>query len=919
MSVDQPLEPTFDQHRKIKVETTTLKPPPSLETSTAYKTSAEDAQHDRENIFETSFTEEFSNDLAGHSSGNSNDLHSLAAGFAKNHQWEKALQYYRILLTAMPEAIDLKIELANVYGQQGNFTEAFALLDSALSANPQSIELIQAYGQMLCADQQFEKAEKLLIDALSQGLSSVKIYYWLGEALRFQGKLRAAQTTYLMALRLSPQDLMLRLAIVTLLSESDPSKQSTANLYQAAMDQCLQGNVNQAIEHIKEALLLSSVNMQNAEEGTAINADESLEKLIEALKFSGDAGPELSEFFNSAHQNPEKVIIRAKIKLEEGNLALAYKILEEGLTDYPDNDRLVIFKAEILERTSAQSAIDYLESALPKFAQSFAINAYLGRLLMTMEKYPQALEYLHKAYQIDPKDLDNSNHLVMVCRRTNNLSFALQVVLQSIAWQGKTPDNLMLLGTIHAEMGNLAEAGTYFGMVVDKDPNDLRGIMARAVMYYKKGMIRDAILVMRVYTESRPALQTPDFIHLYTTLLFEDGQYTDAGSYLQALIPQFPDHLPSRRLFAEILVKQGKYAAASQQYRGIANALRSDIKFLMDWAEVLEICGDLSEAQKLYAEILEKKPNYPKAKQRFGFGNLRQGDFTRGLEAYEVMSTTRPPHQPEISNIPFWRGEPIRQKTLLLYQNFSVSEMVLFARYFPYLQKMGARVHLVVHSHLVELFMGSVDLCSEFAMEADYTLPMSSLPKLFNINIQRIPLTDQYLAAQYSLNEKWEKFLGNRKKPRIGIAWQSVLPLAHQNPYEKISQYDLSMFSELIQSRQYDFTSLQMGDEENRLEGAQLFAIRNSSYLAKNWADIAAGIALMDLVITNDQPVAHIAGALGKPTIVLLPVASPWYWFAQREDSPWYTSVRLIRQTVLGDWYGAIQQCQRLIPQLLDK
>lgn len=863
--------------------------------------------------------DEVDNDHSSLTEPQDQDFLVIAQSLVKQGQWEKAERYYQIILLSFPDSPAIRVEAAQVYQHQGKTAEALSVLAPWHQQAPDSVEALQAMGQALCADKQFDKCERLLLDALTRGISSVKLYYWLGESLRQQGKLRAAQTTYLLALRLSPQDMMLRLALITLVSESDTSQERTAKIYYQAMDACLKGDVDESVKFIQEALMLSSVSGQPSTDGKNTPVlDESLEQIISAVKLSGDAGPELSEFLNQSNaMSPEKIIIRAKIKIEEGAQEVAYSMLNQGMVDFPDSALLVSTYAHLLEQKSLQDVIDFLEPKLKIFNMDFTVWAIYGRALLLLENYHKALDALRKAYQINANDFDNNNNLVMVCRRTDNLSFALEIVQKNIALRGETPDNLLLLGTLHADMGSLGEAGTYFSMVIKKDPQDLRGLMAQALLYKKNRMSRDAILVLRAHIANPIALANVDFLYLYTALLREDEQYTDARQYLQKLLDLSPKHQAGRRLMAEILVIQGHYPEAAQHFRELLKTQRHDVKCLADLAEVYELCGELSDAQDLYKEALEKKPNYPKAKQNLGFCRLRQEDFAQGLEAYEVMSATSSSGFAEVGEIPFWRGESIKGKSLLLYQNCSTSETILFARYFPYLQKMGARLHLLVQSDLVQLLIPNSDICSDQPQVADFTLPISSLPKIFSINLSRIPSPQQYLASDFSLMDRWDRLLGTKKtKPLVGIAWQSELPLEKRKPYDKVSSMDLTLFGELVGKKKYDFISFQRGFDGQRQENACSYPIRSSSGLVTNWADIAAGILKMDMVITNDQPVAHIAGALGIKTLVLLPYVAPWYWFSNREDSPWYSSVKIIRQSVVRDWFSTIRKVEEALTHL---
>lgn len=844
------------------------------------------------------------------------DLHALAKEFAKNEQWDKAENYYQTLLAIFPDNAELLTEAALVFHKQDRHADAIALLEPWLLSNPNSVLAIQAFGQALCMDNQFARCEKLLLGSLMRKTTSVKLYYWLGEAYRHQGKFRAAQTAYLLALRLSPQDMMLRMALVTLISESDPFFKDSLESYQKATNACILGNVEEATQLIQDALLRAV--QKGVSPALAKNFEEGHDAFIHAVKNSGDATPDLLALMsNTTTPTPERLIIRAREAAEAGNRVHALKLLHDGMDQFTDSALLVCTYAEYLSHDSRLEALSFLERKLPYFPHDFRVLSLYGGWLLEQGNDEKALDALHKAHHIKTDAIDNNNTLIAACRKTNNLQLALSIIEKNITIQGQTTDNLLLLGTVHADIGNVGEASTYFTMVNQRDAADFRGLMAQALLYRKRGLNRDAILVLRAHLKNPAVENSPDFLFLLGYLLHDDGQLTDASQVIGKLVFSQPSHHRGRMLLAEILMKMGEHQQAAKHLRLLMQSGNADIKVMMDLAEICEWDGELPEAERLYQTVLDKKPNYPKARMNLGFCQLRQANFDQGLAAYEMMSATSPSTYPQVNEIPYWKGEPIKGKRLLVYQNCSASEVVLFARYFSYLRKMGATLHLLVDNSLVPLLISLSDICMDEPQEADYTIPLSSLPRVFNINLSRIPHSQAYLAPDMILAEPWDKLLGaQHSKLNVGLAWQSPVDTDKRNTYDKISSLNLQEFQALIESRAYNFVSLQLGEPGRTQENACSYAMRSSQHFANDWASIAAGIAKMDVVITNEQPVAHIAGALGIKTLVLLPGVAPWYWFADRNDSPWYQSVTLIRKQTMGDWFPLVGKVSDALAKL---
>jgi ADP-heptose:LPS heptosyltransferase len=191
----------------------------------------------------------------------------------------------------------------------------------------------------------------------------------------------------------------------------------------------------------------------------------------------------------------------------------------------------------------------------------------------------------------------------------------------------------------------------------------------------------------------------------------------------------------------------------------------------------------------------------------------------------------------------------------------------------------------------------------------DYHCPMMSLPLVLQTTLQTIPAAPHYLSSEPSLQQSFEARLPARTKPRIGIAWSGSA--AHKN--DRNRSIDLNLLAPLF-SAEAQWISLQYGTESAPHPKLHAFAGQ-----WQDFADTAAAIECVDLVVTVDTSVAHLAGAMGKPTFVLLPFNSDWRWLLQRDDSPWYPSLRLFRQNHAESWTSVIPRVGDAIRNFIDR
>jgi tetratricopeptide (TPR) repeat protein len=312
--------------------------------------------------------------------------------------------------------------------------------------------------------------------------------------------------------------------------------------------------------------------------------------------------------------------------------------------------------------------------------------------------------------------------------------------------------------------------------------------------------------------------------------------------------------------------------------------------------------GRLDAAIASYRAALAQAPANAEAHHNLGMALLEAGDLEEGWREHEwrlAVGVTPPRHTAR----PRWQGGDVAGKTVLVWAEQGFGDTINFARYLPLLAARGARVLFEAHRPLLRLFAGmaGVDLLpfGEPPPPFDMQVPLLSLPLLCGTRtLADIPAAVPYLDADPALVAVWRRRFEGLPRPLVGFAWAG-------NPEQKNDRNRSIPFEVAARLERAGGTcvSLQVGRDAGRLAGA----FDAAPFLA-DFAETAAAMRALDLVVTVDTSVAHLAGALGVPVWTMLCFAPDWRYLRDREDCPWYPGMRLFRQGAPGDWDGVLER-----------
>ncbi len=400
---------------------------------------------------------------------------------------------------------------------------------------------------------------------------------------------------------------------------------------------------------------------------------------------------------------------------------------------------------------------------------------------------------------------------------------------------------------------------------------------------------------------------------------FELKRLADALQDLNRAIELQPTLAMSYNNRGAILRSMGRQEAAAQDYvRAIELAGDAAVDAYGNLATYYFEAKQYQQAVLYYEKAITLQPDYGLTHWNFGMCLLLLGDLTRGWREYHWRWRV-PTYQARFRNfdVPLWLGnEPLADKTILLQAEQGFGDMIQFCRYATLVAAQGARVLLEVQTGLVELCKSVAGVHQVFAMNDalpgfDFYCPMMSLPLAFNTTLQNIPAPVQYLVSDLAKVQRWQIKLGAKTKPRIGIVWSSDPTLA----VGASKTIPLEMFADVL-SDEFEFISLQQNLWYQEQPMLTSLGVHHFGDELGDFSDTAALCGCMDLIISVDTSVAHLAGAMGKPVCILLHNNPDWRWLLDRSDSVWYPTAKIYRQGEGQNWRAILSALRMDLNQM---
>jgi tetratricopeptide (TPR) repeat protein len=563
--------------------------------------------------------------------------------------------------------------------------------------------------------------------------------------------------------------------------------------------------------------------------------------------------------------------------------------------------------AALGEHTAAAAAYSKALELRPGLAD---LHCGLGHALAGMGKREQAAEQYRQALRLDPTHAEAAMHCGIGLAQDGRLAEALPLLHQAVAGCPASAVAHHNLGVALAQSGQKEEALHQLSEAVRLDPNyaDARCNLGN--------VLRDLRRHEEAVEHYRKAVQLrPDYAAACCNLGLA---YSDTRRHAQAIVMLShatrldPTAKESWNNLGLALADVGRFAEAQAAYE---QALKIDPRYaeaVANLGSCFKEQGRLEEALAAYELALWLQPDSVSARYNQALALLQAGDYAQGWPAYEwrwqrPASPMRPfPH-------PRWDGSPLEGKTILLWCEQGVGDGIQFVRYAPLVKARGGTILLECPPGLTRL-MGTcpgVDRAlpgGEGLPPFDVQIPLMSLPAVFGTTLETVPAEIPYLCAEPQRVQRWKERLAAVEGYRIGVVWQG-------NPHfgwDHFRSFSLAALAPLAAVEGVRLVGLQKGPGTEQLRGlkGRFDVVDLGEELDADGAflDTAAVMRNVDLVVSADTAAAHLAGALGVPVWVAVSAVADWRWGIDQDQTPWYPTLRLFRQTRLHDWAGVFDR-----------
>jgi len=534
-----------------------------------------------------------------------------------------------------------------------------------------------------------------------------------------------------------------------------------------------------------------------------------------------------------------------------------------------------------------------------------------GFALHQQEKYDEAIAIYEQILVFEPSHFEALQLIGALYKQTKQSMQAIHYLSKALSINSNHWGAQYNLANTYKDLNRLDDALACFDKIITIKPDSAEAFTDRALVL--KGLMRyqEALENYDKAIALKPDLAVAFYnraeIHIQY-FRFEEA-IADYDKSI-SINPNFADALQNKGI---VLQKLLRLEEAAESLKKAININPSVGLTHTNLGIVLQELHRTDEALSCHKKALEIAPNLLQGHWNLSICNLLAGNFEEGWKGYEwrwQIDSMKPYKRNFIK--PLWLGvESLKDKTILLHAEQGLGDTIQFCRYAALFEKLGATVILEVQGPLKELLkdlegVSKVIAKGERIPSYDYHTPLLSLPLAFSTDLQSIPEVPHNISIDAGTLEKWNIRLGQKTKPRVGIVWFGSTIHAK-------AVYRSVPLSQLLQylPAGIDYFSLQkdiMTLDEFLL--AERPEIQHFGKELNDFTDTAALCELMDVVISVDTSVAHLAGTLNKPTCLLLPFSPDWRWLLGRDDSPWYSSFKLYRQEKIDDWDGLLENLQ---------
>jgi tetratricopeptide (TPR) repeat protein len=593
------------------------------------------------------------------------------------------------------------------------------------------------------------------------------------------------------------------------------------------------------------------------------------------------------------------------------HLRKAKKKCRAILSKGPNNAAILQLMGTIeLQLGNAGAALEWTQKAMAILPGSAELHCLHARTLAAQKKHAEAVVAFKRAIVLKPDYARAFYGLGAALKECGDEAGAINAYLDALAIEPDYPEALNDLGVLFNTRGALDNAAKYFTHAIAARPDYPLPLNNLGLVRFLQGDIGGAEALYRRALALKP--DYPDALNNLGMIYQDRGAFEESASLHRAALAARPDHPDALNNLGTCLLYQGAFSDSAALFKKALAFQPAHSEALNNLGNALKNSGELSEAIATYERAIALKPDHPDYRNNRAMALLAAGRFDEGWPAFEWRwKTGQFADAGQDMSRPQWRGEAAPGRVLLVRAEQGFGDTLQFCRYAPLAAALGMRVVLEVQPALVRL-MGPVAGVERVIAQGeplpdfDFYCAMMSLPAAFNTRLETIPADIPYLSVDPESVKTRQKRLRDvaGKDIKVGLAWAGSSRLNSPDliAADRRRSIDARALAGLIEIAGVRFFSLQKGGPPAPRE----FGLVDLMDECGDFFDTAALVANLDLIISVDTAIVHLAGALGRPVWLLNRFDTCWRWLRGRDDSPWYPTLRLFRQPSPGDWESVV-------------
>lgn len=604
-------------------------------------------------------------------------------------------------------------------------------------------------------------------------------------------------------------------------------------------------------------------------------------------------------------------LAQAQQHYHAGNLAEAEATYRHIVQQDPRQVEALFWLALLADQAGrTQDSVNYYEQVLAIQPNSAEAHGNLGSVLLKVGKVKEAIAHHRRALALMPDNAKAYYNLAIALYEQKQDQEAIDLYQQAIALQSDYANAHHNLGMALYRQAQPEEAIACYRQAVQLEPNHASAHNSLAVALYQQNKLDEAI----EHYQQAIALH-PGYVNAHDNLgiaLKQQGKLEEAATHFQQAIAFNPSYANAYINLGNAMRELGRFNEAISYCQESIRLQPSNADAHNTYGCVLVDLARFEDAIACFEDAVRLRPDFADAHLNMGIILLQIGQFRRGFEEYHWRWKTK--QCPDLRYTQaLWTGENLNGKVILLTAEQGFGDTIQFARYAPMVAARGGEVIIACQKPLLRLLstISGVSRCvdrDKDNIDIHTHAPLLELPYILGTTTDTIPANVPYLSPPSQSSIRLE--VPPNTQLKIGIVWAT-------NPSNSTSgkrSCSLSHFLSLLEVPGIALYSLQKeqpATDRDLLDSTP--RLQDLQEQLTDFADTACAIAQLDLIITVDTAVAHLAGALGKPTWTLLPHIADWRWMRDRDDNPWYPTMRLFRQNQPADWDGVMQQVRQAL------